>query len=367
MESQEITNLTKDLIKFESIESRPDELRRVVDFVADYLEKNTKLSVKRFEHNGKPSLVGLFNNASKSIGRGSLKLPKIFLHDHLDVVPGNPSQFKPTIKGDELFGRGASDTKANGAVLMILARELSKSVDIPPVGFMFTTDEEIGGGDGTKYLLEKGYTCEFFLTCEPTHFDIVPAHKGVLWIEVKVKGQAAHSSRPWAGKNAALLAYEGLAKLYKLYPLPKQEAWKTTVNVGGIVGGDAFNKVMPECKLKLDIRFIEKDEPEKIVRDVRACFPGSEVKVVQKESMMNTKADDPWVKRLAASVEKITGKKPDVRRGHGACDGRFYSAVGIPAVEFGTVSKGLHTDEECVKISTLKTFYEILFNFVSHS
>ena len=372
--TDEIVELTKKLIEFESIASKTEQLKNVIDFVENYLSKNTELKIKRFESGGKPSLVGIFGSKKKNSGKDHpfskddpFKTPLVFFHDHLDVVPGNPEQFVPVLKGDKLYGRGASDTKTNGAALMVLARELStiNKQLTTSAGFMFTTDEEIGGHDGAKYLLDRGYRCKFFVTCEPSRLDIVTSHKGVLWVKIKVAGKASHASRPWDGVNASLKAYEGLNRLYKLYPLPKKEAWKTTVNVGGISGGDAFNRVMSDCELKLDIRFIEKDDPEIIIRNIKKCFPESEIEIVEKEAGMNTDPNDLWVKRLASSIKRIAGRNPELKKGHGACDGRFYSAAGIPAVEFGTPAHGLHTDEEYVYINSLEKYYKILWDFVS--
>jgi len=156
----EMVGLTKKLIEFESIESKPGELEAIIDFAEDYLRKNTKLYLKRFEVNGKHSLVGTFKKDHPPRADDPFKTPEIFFHDHLDVVPGDPAQFKPFIKGNKLYGRGASDTKGNGAVLLVLAKELSKlsrgpsassGRHLPNVGFMFTTDEEIGGQHGTKF------------------------------------------------------------------------------------------------------------------------------------------------------------------------------------------------------------------------
>src|SRR3712207_1158866 len=37
--------------------------------------------------------------------------PRILLHGHVDVVPGEESQFEPREVGDELYGRGVYDMK----------------------------------------------------------------------------------------------------------------------------------------------------------------------------------------------------------------------------------------------------------------
>lgn len=353
---REILDITKKLIEFESIASKPEELANVVDFVHKYLKENTSLYLKRFKSKGKPSLVGTFKRT---------KTPKIFLHAHLDVVPGKPEQFKPLIKNGKLYGRGASDTKGNGATLLVLAKELSELEEKPDVGFMFTTDEEIGGFNGARFLLEKGYKCEFFITMEPTDFDIVNVNKGILWVKVRVLGKTAHGSRPWQGENAAIRAYEGLTRLYRVFPLQKKESWKTTVNLGGISGGDAFNKVIGDCELLLDIRYVEEHKPEYILKKTKECFKDSSVEVVEKEPMMNSPKDSRYIKSLRRAVNSITGSMPKVRKSHGGSDGRHYSGVGIPAITFGTVSSGIHTDNEWLKIDKLEDFYKILYQFVA--
>ena len=63
--ADEIVEVAKKLIEFESIESRPDQLKAIIDFVENYLKKNTKLNLKRFEVKGKHSLVGIFPSANK--------------------------------------------------------------------------------------------------------------------------------------------------------------------------------------------------------------------------------------------------------------------------------------------------------------
>lgn len=386
--TEEIVEVAKKLIEFESIESRPDQLKAIIDFVENYLKKNTKLNLKRFEVKGKHSLVGIFpprlpESALRAHSdSGSQAIPEVFFHDHLDVVPGKSEQFKPYIEDGKLYGRGASDTKGNGATLLVLAKELSRQIPdpalrahsgsgilkespgvFPNVGFMFTTDEEIGGHNGAKYLLEKGYRCQFFITAEPTGFNIVPAHKGILWVKIKVKGRSAHSSKLWEGENAILKALSGFEKLSKLFPQPKKSSWQTTVNLSGIESGDAFNKVPGECLLKLDIRRTEKDSPESIIGKIKRCFPGAEIEIIEDEALMNTSFKNPYIKKLSALIEKVSLRVPSIHRGNGACDGRFYANAGIPAIQFGTASKGIHTDNEFLIIPALENFYKILLEF----
>ena len=51
---QEVIELTKKLVEFKSVKDNPEELKRIVDFVADYLKGCGE--IKKIELNGKPLL-----------------------------------------------------------------------------------------------------------------------------------------------------------------------------------------------------------------------------------------------------------------------------------------------------------------------
>lgn len=351
---EEILELAQRLIRVESVSTRPEKLKEVVDLAEDYLRKNTSLLISRFEREGKPSLTALFSK-EKSV--------EVLLHAHLDVVPASSKLFRPRVAKNLLFGRGASDTKLNAAALLVLAKELSRDSRKYDLGFVFTTDEEIGGHNGAKLILEKGYRSKFFVTLESTNFDIKHLNKGIVWLKVTIKGKSAHSSQPWRGENAIVRAMKGLTSLYQVYPVPRRESWRTTLNVGRISGGDALNKVPDACEVYLDLRYTEEDSSDKVIARVRWSFPDSEVEVITREPMMKTDPKHPYVLKLAQVVKEVTARTPKIIRGHGGSDGRFFSAAGIPSVEFGTVSGGLHTEEEWANLDKLEDFYQILYEF----
>ena len=72
----EVVGLIKELVEFETIKSKPEELRRCVDFVKDYFA-DTGLVMQEFERNDKPSLL---------IGFEKTLTPQLLLLGHLDVV-----------------------------------------------------------------------------------------------------------------------------------------------------------------------------------------------------------------------------------------------------------------------------------------
>jgi succinyl-diaminopimelate desuccinylase len=49
---------------------------------------------------------------------------------------------------------------------------------------------------------------------------------------------------------------------------------------------------------------------------------------------------------------------------HGAGDGRFYSARGIPAVAFGVGGHGQHGPDEYAEVSTIAPYHAALVSFL---
>ena len=64
-----------------------------------------------------------------------------------------------------------------------------------------TADEEYESV-GTRAMLERGVRADAAIVGEPTRLEIMPAHRGFVWIEVVVAGRAAHGSRWDLGVDA---------------------------------------------------------------------------------------------------------------------------------------------------------------------
>jgi succinyl-diaminopimelate desuccinylase len=254
--------------------------------------------------------------------------------------------------------------KGSGAVLLRLLRDLAALPEPPDVGFMFVSDEEIGGEHGTGYLARQGWSCGFFLAAEPTDLQICYAQKGAMWVELFLPGQPAHGSRPWEGKNAIALLRDGLAALERRFPTPDEPAWVTTVVPTMVHGGATPNRLPEGLDLTLDIRHVPEDRPEQIMAALRECFGDAEVRLERGGVPLDSDPNDAAIRRLAACAEQVTGAPARLYREHFASDARFYSALRIPAVCFGPVGAGLHSDDEWVEIESLVQVYEVLRRFV---
>jgi succinyl-diaminopimelate desuccinylase len=352
----DLTTLTCDLIAIPSTAEQPAQLQAVIDYAERYAQAIPGVHIQRFEWAGKPSLVVTLRDT---------RSPAVMLNAHLDVVPARPEQFVPEVRDGRIYGRASQDMKGAGAVLLRLMRDLAALPAPPDVGFMFVSDEEIGGEDGSGALQRAGWGCGFFLAAEPTDLNICFAQKGAMWVEVHLRGQPAHGSRPWDGQNAFAALREGLAAMERCYPTPDKAAWLTTVVPTIIHGGEAGNRLPESLVLTLDIRHIPEEQPEQIVAALQACYPAGEVRFLRGGVPLASDPHDPQITRLAACAEAVIGRAPQLYREHFASDARFYSASGVPSVCFGPTGAGLHSDEEWVEIDSLAQLYQVLRRFVT--
>jgi succinyl-diaminopimelate desuccinylase len=350
----ELIDLTSALIRFPSVADRPDQLAAVAEYVARELAAIPGLFVHRSERAGKPAIVATLHET---------RTPALMLNAHLDVVRGLPEQFEPVVRDGRIYGRGAQDMKGSAAVLLRLLKDLARRDPRPDLGVQFVTDEEIGGVNGVGRLVEEGWRCGFFIVAEPTDLDICYEHKGGMRMDVIATGVPAHGSRPWAGRNPLLTLALGLAELNRRFPQPSEPVWATTITPTEFqAGAGSNNQIPPEARVNLDIRLMPDDDPAAIAAAVQACFPDATLDW-RDSPPLRTDPASPYVQRLAAIVEQVRGRPPQLYREHFGTDARFYSAARIPAVCFGPVGAGLHSDQEWVAIESLAQLYNVLARF----
>jgi succinyl-diaminopimelate desuccinylase len=350
-----ILNLTKALI---NIESAPDNLPALESILQLALEPLSASTVERFEHNGVHSAL-VYNQPHRP------QQFRVLLNGHLDIIPGKPEQHLAKIDGDRLYGAGAMDMKANLACLIYVFRSVAPTLPYP-IALQLTTDEEVGGFNGAKFQVQQGVRADFVLAGEPTNFDVVYQAKGILQLQITLRGVTAHGAYPWRGQNAIWHLHHFLTKLEAAFPLPKREVWETTINVARVATPNrALNKVPDECTIWLDIRFVPGDQPTIKSRISQLLPPGSTMDVIADESALATSADNPDVQSLAAAAAEIVGHPITLRGANGSSDARHFSSAGGAGVEFGPIGDGIGSDNEWVDIPSLETYCVILENFLA--
>jgi len=188
---------------------------------------------------------------------------RIILEAHTDTVSVKGMTippFEPVIEGNLLYGRGSCDTKAGLAAMLHAMVSIKDEGFVPPceVWLAAVVDEEYSYRGVVK--LCEGLTAHAALVAEPTELRLVVASKGVLRWRIRVRGRAAHSSKPHLGVNAInhmarlILALEGdeASLATQVHPL----AGAATCNVGVITGGVQVNFVPDECVIEIDRRLL---------------------------------------------------------------------------------------------------------------
>lgn len=351
-----VLDLTKKLISVASTADNPSALEEVLKICKKELEG---FNFKEYEKDGIKSL--LYYNIDS--------LPKRFifiLNAHLDVVPTKDSYYKPQEKDGKLYGRGTYDMKTAAAAMLLLFKQLASRVNYP-LGLQLVTDEEVGGFNGTKYQIEKGVKADFVIAGENTDLEINHESKGIIWLKITTTGISAHGAHPWHGQNAIWKMHKILDTLEKLYPIPQQKTWCTTVNLSRIeTSNKALNKVPDECVAYLDIRYVPGEQ--KSVLDNLKKHLGAEatLEVLANESAHLTNLSNPFLKKLIQSTKQVLGQTKGLASHHGASDIRHYNNVGIEGVCFGPIGAGHHSDNEWVDIKSIGDYYNILKHFLEH-
>jgi succinyl-diaminopimelate desuccinylase len=351
---QEIVELTKDLIRIPSVHSRPQEIRRCSEFIANWLtDKGIVFRQTLLE--GVPSII-----AGPKSG-----ISQVVLMTHFDVVEADgEEQFEPDESDGRLYGRGAVDDKYAVALSLVLFRNHLQQLrqngggqDDMCFSLLLTGDEEVGGYRGAAAALEKLQVNYFIALDGGSPERVITKAKGVLQLKLTARGKAAHGARPWLGKNAFDVLLADYRAIEKLFWESNPGHWHKTMTLSQCRAGDeSFNKVPAVATAVLDIRYTDKDDPDAILEDIRKAV-ASDVEVVVKEPL--------FVSEPSLYLETLmTHTHASIAFEHGASDARFFSSRGIPGVVWGAEGEmSQHSTGEHLVIDSLIPVYEGLDAF----
>lgn len=355
-----LDQLTK-LVACESLPGNLVENAKALDYVVNWIDK--RAFIKR-EKNGKAEILIAGNIDTMS--------PDVAYMVHMDVVAGKPEQFSMKVQDDRLVGRGVSDMKFSVPISVYLLNELLLSKSKLSFALVITTDEEVGGPEGAKYLVEKmKYSPKLLIVPDGgDNLIFVNKAKGVCQITVNSKGAPAHASRPWMGKNALEPLVKIAAELVDEFgEANKKESWLTTMNLGVVSGGTSTNQVCPEAVMKLDFRFPETESVESILEKVKkiATKVGGAVMVELASTGQPTFTDEnlPVVRNFIREIEKAVGQKVEIKPTYGASDARWFSDQKTPVLMIKPMGGEIHSDDEWISLSSCLKFYEGLKSFLT--
>ena len=252
----EIIDLTKDLVQFKTMHSKPDEIHRCAAFIEQYL--NTwDVTYRRLDYHNTPAILVLPQHG----------IAPLLLMSHIDVVDAPDKLFRPVMQDGKLYGRGCFDDKYAVALSLVLLknnlqqlRKQGRGQKELPVGILITSDEETGGFNGAKKTLVDIQT-DFCIVLDGGNIEkIVVKEKGVARVKLMCRVKMNSGSKPWRGKNAVEKLMDDIAKWETYFVKSAPENPHRAVVRNSIRSEKSRHGVSEFAEARLEIRYTEADD-----------------------------------------------------------------------------------------------------------
>jgi succinyl-diaminopimelate desuccinylase len=274
--------------------------------------------------------------------------------------------------------------------------------------FMAVADEEDGGHDGTRWLLDNHpeFVPDAALIGEPNSMDIVSiANKGIIVLKLTIRGEPMHGSIAM-GETAVTKAAEVVLLLREVMEIegdtpavmkPVLEAQNRHIeasadqyyegrtaltthpsyNPAKIHAGIRHNVVPHECTLTVDMRLplgMGHADMKSVVETLLRDRGHGDVQVEYGEENFNfdphyTSPHAPFAQLVKRSVTEVTGTEPVFQITYPGGDIRFIRFRGIPGIIFGPRPFAVGGFNEFVRTNdvlvTAKVHGLTLFDFLS--
>ncbi len=354
----ELVKITSDLVAIPSSSMNLAACAEIIDYVHN-LFGDTGYNITRIENNGVHSII-----ISK---KNDFNFDVLFL-GHLDVVH-NPdlSSYTPSLLEQTLHGRGISDMKAAAAGMIKLFLDNADNPQFENYGLVFTTDEQLGGFDGTAHLVQKhGLKAKVVFNPDGGHpLNPSISEKGILQIKLTAKGKAAHGSRPWEGDSAIEMLLEDIDHIRTLFDYGSVEKQKNiTLNIGTINGGEATNAVSVNADATIDIRYPPTLTKNDIILKIKSGLQNSNIEILTEADPVAIKPNDEALLDLMKAL--ITqGRQPSLMHETGGCDARWFMPQGSSILLMRLEGTGGLVDDEYVTIEGLSNYYLVMESFLN--
>lgn len=314
--------------------------------IADVIESSLRslnlpgVEVHRFNNN-------VMARTNRNLGE------RVILAGHLDTVPvadNLPSHRGLNEQGqDTLFGCGSVDMKSGLAVYLHSFARLHNQSTRDLTFIAYEGEEVSAERNGLGHIqreLPEWLEGDLALLGEPTGGWVEAGCQGTLRIRVTAQGTRAHSARSWLGDNA----------IHKLAPLINRIAdyqarqveidglaYREGLNIVRMESGVANNVIPDEAWMNINFRFAPDRSVDKATAHVVAALG------LDSTAGVGWTLDDAApgaLPGLGVAVALGAGK---VRAKYGWTDVARFSALGIPAVNFGAGEPSFahKRDEQC--------------------
>jgi glutamate carboxypeptidase len=330
------------LVEVESPSSDPAACTDCADVAVGIFAEWLGTPGQLLEHRGRPAL------------RWGPAHPSVLLLGHLDTVwpIGTLERLPWSVDGDRLRGPGVFDMKAGIIQGLAAVHALGLSADAG-VGFLLTSDEEIGSGTSRDLIEAAARDAAAVFVLEPSvDGQLKSSRKGTSWYEVEIIGRAAHAGlEPERGINA-LVEAAALVQAATQWGSPELG---TTVTPTTARAGVTDNTVPDRAVIGIDARawtYEEQVRVDDLVRGWPLAHPEARLSVIAGGINRPAMAAAADLLDLAQQCAHTLGiDDPGHRAVGGGSDGNFTAAMGIATLDgLGAVGDGAHADHEWASI-----------------
>lgn len=315
---------SKKLIGFDTVSFKSNS--ECSNFVAnELLDLGFEVEIENFNDNGqlKQQIIAFIGPKTEG---------GLILSGHMDTVPWETQKgwqrdaLKLILDDDKVYGRGSCDMK----IFIAHCLDAFKSTDLTkltkPVVCIFTADEEIGCLGAKRITKKLDIISKKFpipktaIIGEPTSFNIVNTHKGIVHFDINITGVAGHSSRPDLGTNAITTLGKVIELINELNLIYQNDLDREVqkvfpdfpynyLHMAIVEGGSALNMIPDYTKLRVSYRSFPNDAPNKVLNHFKSELSVLNLKNVSVNNIFTTpglkKADN---NKYESLLKEITMK-----------------------------------------------------------
>ena len=316
----------------------------------------------------------------------------LVLSGHTDVVPvdgqaWSSDPFTVTERDGRLFGRGTCDMKGFLALALAAVPAAQAEPLKRPLALAFSYDEEIGCFGAPSMIAklpDHMATPAAVIIGEPTSMQAVQGHKGIVVVNVEVRGHEAHSGLTHLGVSANAAAVRLMDILVRLSDRLEAEGEAdpasnftpkgATLTIGTIQGGTAGNILARACRFQFDLRTLPGMDPFAVLAPflaeaaamdaaLKARFPEAGVTVTTAAVVppLAPRPED----GAEALARALAGDNGPARAVAFAAEAGQFQQAGYPAVICGPGSiDQAHQPDEFIEIAQLERSADFMARLV---
>lgn len=364
---QDPVDLTAALVDIESVSHNETAIADAVEAaLREVAQADESIEVLRIDNN--------------VIARTHRGLPqRVILAGHLDTVP--TADNVPSTRGvdaqgrDTLFGCGTVDMKSGDAVYLHAFATLAASQELQRdlTLIMYECEEIAAEFNGLRHLSESDpelLTGDIALLGEPSGNVIEAGCQGSIRLRLTAHGTRAHSARAWLGDNAVHKLAPVLSRIAAYEPQTVDIdglAYREGLNVVWLEAGVATNTLPDEAVLRVNFRFAPNRSADEAMAHFREVLGLDEFAAEDLTVDVEDVSPGALPGLHAAAAKELVAVAGDVvKPKFGWTDVARFSALGIPAVNFGPGDPAYcHKKDEQIPVECITALWEDLRRYLT--